>query len=105
MMFFKKKETLELPFYKWDTIVKLGGARCDLSETGLLSAVKQITNLKSLDQMNDVHLIVSDMDAITAGRLAERFKIKSVVVLPNEIISGDAWCILTEFGNIYSFGA
>ena len=100
-LFYRQKP--RLPFYQWEGFVK-GEIQVDLCEPGVEAAMVKLS-LKFPRHVPDAHLIVGESDAVAAGRLAERFKIKSVVVLPSEIFRLDAWCLLTDAGNFYSTGA
>lgn len=76
---------------------------CDLTESSLQEALCAI----SYDGINvgELTLIVSGIDSVNAGRLANKFSISRIIVVPEWALKTDSWVLCNDYSAVGTPGA
>lgn len=56
-------------------------------------------------EYKDLSLIVRQTEAFVAGKLAERYGVGNVIILPDEIMEVDSWAVIYNGELVWSPGA
>ena len=86
--------------------IRAVGIAADLTSMSFREAMRELNYNNIPHEWSDHTLVVGATNAFEAGKIAEKWPGLRVVILPDEIIEGDAWCLSVHPASaVYSMGA